>query len=476
MNTFVNSAMAPNMTTTTNGMAALDKTGSKLVDLFFSIGSARNNPEIAKTFFTAFGENKLLAMKCLFWARDVRGGAGERQTFRNILVELENVDLTSVLKNMKLIPEFGRFDDLLVFTNVHARKLALKVFGDAILAGNGLACKWAPRKGNDAVALTKQLGLSPKQYRKLIVQGSNTVEQKLCAQEYSQIEYSKLPSIAAARYQNTFNKHDLDRYTQYKEALKSGDAKINANAIFPHTIVKSVFHGDSEVASAQWEALPNYVGDKKILPVSDVSGSMTCSAGGNTTCMDVSIALGLYLAAKNTGPFKDLICTFNSEPEFVKPEGDLATKVAQLQNAPWGGSTNIEKTFELILGKATEGNAKQEDMPEYVVILSDMQFDQATRNYGSFRSVSQGYNPTALEMIRHKYEVAGFSMPVLVFWNLNASYGNAPATSSENGIVMISGFSPSIMKAVLAMDIDSISPYSMMMSVLDSDRYSMVTV
>jgi hypothetical protein len=455
------------LTETTNGAGAYDHTGSKLVDLFFNIGSARNNQDgIVQTFLAAFGHNKLLAMKCLFWARDVRGGAGERQTFRHLMQVLENIDLTSVLKNMKLVPEFGRYDDLLVFKAPQARAAALKVFADAISVGNGLACKWAPRKGPDAVALTKQLGLSPKQYRKLIVQGSNTVEQKLCAKEFDQIEYSKLPSIAAARYQQTFNRHDLARYNEYKEMLKTGAATINATAIFPHTVIRSAESGDAAVADAQWKALPNYVGDCKVLPVSDVSGSMECKAGGNTTCMDVSIALGLYLAEKNTGPFKDLICTFHSTPEFVKPEGDLLTKVTQLRYAPWGGSTNIQKTFELILNTAINGKCLQEDMPEYIVILSDMQFNDSDRRFG----------PTTMDMIRGMYAAARYKCPTLVFWNLNGSYGNQPSTATENGVVMVSGFSPAIMKAVLAADFSSITPESMMLSVLNSERYEGVTV
>jgi hypothetical protein len=230
--------------------------------------------------------------------------------------------------------------------------------------------------------------------------------------------------------------------------------------------------GDGDVAQAQWTALPNYVGDKRVLPISDVSGSMDCKASGSITCMDVSVALGLYLAEKNTSVFQNLICTFHTTPELFEVKGSIAEKYLLLKRAPWGGSTNFEATFNLILKKAKENNVPQEEMPEVIVCLSDMQFNCATRGY----SREDSYNPTAMEMIKQKYATAGYKVPMLVFWNLNAVYGNAPSTAQENGVVLISGFSPAIMKAVLAGDFDSISPYKMMLDVLNSTRYEGVQV
>jgi hypothetical protein len=473
MTTFAQAVNTPSMTTTTNGMAAFDKTGNKVLDLFYNIGSSRNNPAIVQTFMTAFGEDPLLTMKCLFWARDVRQGAGERKVFRDILSTLEMVNPSAVVKNLHLVPEFGRFDDLLVFHVPAVRRVALKVFTDAIQSGNGLACKWAPRKGADAEALRKTMMMSPKQYRQTIVAGSKTVEQQMCAQKWTDIEYGQIPSIAAARYQTAFARHDFDGYTAYKEALKSGDAKVNASVLYPHDVIRSLEGGgDGDVAQAQWTALPNYVGDKRVLPISDVSGSMDCKASGSITCMDVSVALGLYLAEKNTSVFQNLICTFHTTPELFEVKGSIAEKYLLLKRAPWGGSTNFEATFNLILKKAKENNVPQEEMPEVIVCLSDMQFNCATRGY----SREDSYNPTAMEMIKQKYATAGYKVPMLVFWNLNAVYGNAPSTAQENGVVLISGFSPAIMKAVLAGDFDSISPYKMMLDVLNSTRYEGVQV
>jgi hypothetical protein len=247
--------------------------------------------------------------------------------------------------------------------------------------------------------------------------------------------------------------------------------------LYPHDVIRSLKGGgDVDVAQAQWTALPNYIGDKRVLPISDVSGSMDCKASGSITCMDVSVALGLYLAEKNTSVFQNLICTFHTTPQLFEVKGSIAEKYHLLKNAPWGGSTNFEATFDLILEKAVNNNVPQYEMPEVVVCLSDMQFDSATQPYAHYRNTVSEFNPTAMEMIRQKYEAAGYKVPMLVFWNLNAAYGNAPSTAQENGVVLISGFSPAIMKAVLAGDFDSISPYQMMLDVLNSPRYEGVQV
>lgn len=465
MNKFVTAVQTP-MTTTTNGMTAFPVDNSSVTDLFFNAGAARNNPNIVQQFVDSFRKNPLLTLKLGFWMRDVRGGAGERKVFRDVLQILEMQQPEVLLKNLHLVPFYGRWDDLQVLSTPVVKQAVYELYKHALLTeANGLAAKWCKRKGPFAVGLTKYLGMTPKQYRKLIVGLSNTVEQKLCAQEFGNIDYEHVPSVAASRYQATFTRHDPQGYGAYKEALASGDAKINASVVFPHDVIRGGKNGDWAVAEAQWKALPNYTNSTRILPISDVSGSMTCRASGSVTCMDVSIALGLYLAEKNTGPFKDLVCTFDNTPRLIQFSGSLEKRVQELANAPWGGSTNFEATFDLILQKAKRHNVPTEDMPEVLVCLSDMQFNQASR--GDF---------TAVEMAKQKYEDAGYKCPLLVFWNLNGEYDNKPSANNENGVVMVSGFSPSIMKAVLACDFDKITPEAMMLSVLNSERYAGVTL
>lgn len=468
MNSFVNSV--GNMTTTTNGMPAYKVTKS-LTDLFFGIGAARNNPGIVDQFIDVFKDSPLLALKCLFWVRDVRGGAGERKVFRDIMGALETHSPDIVVKNIHLVPEYGRFDDLLVFSTPAVREAAMKVFAEAITSGNGLAAKWAPReksaKKKDAFDLMRVLGMSSKQYRKTIAAMTKVVETNMCAKDWTGIEYDHVPSVASARYQAAFGRNDPTGYTKFKESLKSGTTKINASSIFPHDVIRGGKSGDWDVADAQWKALPNYMNDKKILPISDVSGSMCCPASGSVTCMDVSVALGLYCSEKNTGPFKDLIVTFSSTPTLERMTGRLEDRVSQCSDMPWGGSTDFAATFDLILRHAINNNVPAKDMPEVLICFSDMQFDEADDSNSGF---------TAVKMAKNKFNQYGYKTPLLVFWNLNGSYGNKPSSNQEDGVVLVSGFSPAIMKSVLACDFDNITPEAMVLSVLNSDRYAAVTI
>jgi hypothetical protein len=345
------------------------------------------------------------------------------------------------------------------------RQSAFRLIGKAIKDGNGLCAKWMPRKGPDAVELRTALGMSPKQYRKTLVGLTKVVETAMCSKDWSNIEFAHVPSVAAARYQKAFDKNAHDKYKAYRDALVKGDVKINASAIFPHDVIKSISTGMADVAKAQWEALPNFLGDQKILAMCDVSGSMGCSAGGNTTCMDVSIALGLYVADKLTGPYKDTFLTFNDRPELQTLHGDIVAKVNQLRRASWGMNTNIEAAFKLILDTAIRGQAPQSDMPDILLILSDMQFDRCTK-----------WSETMQDMMKRKYAEAGYKAPAVVFWNLNAAYGNGPATQFDKGVMLVSGFSPAILKAVLSADLDDISPWALMVNVLNGERYSPVVV
>lgn len=468
MNAFVNAINAPAMTTTTNGMAAFDKTGSKLVDMFFNIGAARNNANIVPQFMQAFAEDKLLATKMLFWARDVRGGAGERKVFREILKSLSKTSPDVVKKNLALVPEFGRWDDLLVLEG-DLRNSAVRLIGTALRNGDGLCAKWMPRKGAEAAALRSALGMSPKQYRKTLVTLTNVVETAMCAKDWSNITFAHVPSVAAARYQKAFDKNAHDAYQKYRAALVKGEVKINASSIFPHDVIKSIHTGMVDVATAQWKALPNYMGDQKVLAMVDVSGSMGCPAGknSNTTCMDVALSLGLYVADKLSGPFKDTFLTFSAKPQLLNLKGDIVSKLHQMERSEWGMNTNIEAAFAKILETAVRGNAPQSDMPEILLIMSDMQFDQCASGH---------FNETMLQMMARKYESAGYKLPAVVFWNLNGAYGNMPGSKFDRGVMMVSGFSPAILKSVLAADLSNVTPYGMMLEVLNGDRYAKVTV
>lgn len=465
MNTFVNAVTAPQLTQTQNGMTAFTTTGKDSVDLFFNIGSARNDQAgIKRTFYKALADSKTIAARILFWARDVRGGAGERQTFRNLMLELEQTDQDTLKKLIPMVPEYGRWDDLLIFQTREIKALAYQVYALGIRSGDGLAAKWAPRKGKIAAELRNALGLTPKQYRKMIVGLSNTVEQKMCAQEWTAIEFDKLPSIAAKQYMKAFTKHAPLQYAEYKSALVKGDAKINASAIFPHDVIRGIRHGDSTVGAAQWNALPNYIegDDNFILPMVDVSGSMQCPVkGSNVECIDVALALGLYLADKQTGAYAGMFLTFSETTELVKLKGDILQKMRQMHSSNWGMNTNIARAFHKVLNTAVECKVDPEDMPKYILILSDMQFDMCAQMSG-------------MDMMEYKYAEAGYKVPKIIFWNLNASFGNTPVTMNKHGVALVSGFSPAIMKSIL--NAKSVTPEAIMLDTINSDRYANINL
>jgi len=473
MSTFAQAvATHSNQTITTNGMGALKSTGSELVDLFYNIGAARNNqPMIVAQFNAAFNVEPTLALRTLFYARDVRGGAGERETFKTILKDLEKTDPDQLIRLLPFVPEYGRFDDLLIFTNPAVKSAAYDIIGGALQAGNGLAAKWCPRKGPIAVELTKHLGLTPKMYRVTIVALTRVVETAMCSGQWDDINYGHVPSVASARYAKAFGRHNQAGYAAYLEAVKKGDEKINATAIFPHDVLKNCVSAP-DTAIVQWDALPDYMGDTPVLPMIDVSGSMSCAAGGGkTTCMDVAIALGLYVATKQKGAFKDLYLTFDDTPKLIKASGNIVEKVAECRDAPWGGSTNVEAGLKLILGVAVDNKVPQEEMPKYLVIFSDMQFNQAS-GYHSYSRRGTNKPDTMMEMSKKLYEDAGYEMPVVIFWNLNGENGNQPASAQEGNVLMVSGFSPAMIKPVLSGQ--AVDPLSLVLTVINAPRYEQI--
>lgn len=460
---------------TENGMATNSTSLNACVDLFFNIGAMRGQDKqrLIANFSKAFNEDPKRAMKLLFWARDVRGGAGERQVFKDILVYLaENHDL-ALKPNLHLIAEYGRFDDLLVLVGTYMEKDALKVIADAIKAGNGLCAKWMPRKGKVAETLRAFMNMSPKQYRKTLVTLTNVVETKMCAKEWDSIEFGKIPSVASARYQKAFGRNAYESYSAYIQSLVKGEAKINAGAVYPYDVTKSLGHGNATVANEQWKALPNYMegANDMILPVVDVSGSMSTSAGGNktVTCMDVAVSLGLYISERNEGPFKDAFITFSSNPQLQVLSGSLKDRYAQMISSDWGMSTNLEATFKLILNQATKHNLSEAEMPNKILILSDMEFNQATGG-GGWRNEGGKWNPTAQQMIEQMYADAGYKVPQIVYWNIQSRNGGVPVAFDKAGTALVSGFSPAIMTSLLGGDIES--PQQIMDKTILSERYA----
>jgi len=309
---------------------------------------------------------------------------------------------------------------------------------------------------------------------------TNVVEQDMCARNWNEINFSHVPSLAMSRYMTAFHRNAPEAFQAYKDALKrnDGSAKVNAGAVYPYDVIKMLggamdlsYYGAAgarsghykfnQVAQSMWEALPNYMNGKNVLPVVDNSGSMgTRIKDSQVSCMDVATSLGLYVAEKSTGAFKDLSVGFSENAKFVKLSGTLDQRLAQMCSAPWGGSTNLHSVFDLILDHALRNGVPAEDMPQMLLILSDMQFNSCVR-----------HDDSALQMIRRKYEDAGYEMPQVVFWNLN-DYGNKPVKFNDSGVALVSGFSPAIMESILAVEVDKFSPEGVMLKAVGKDRYN----
>lgn len=480
------SALQTENTLTENGMTTNSSSLSHCVNLFFQIGAMRgkDSQTVINAFVKAYNENPLTAMKLLFWARDVRGGAGEREIFRTIVKYLANTQTESLRKNIPLFSEYGRWDDLLVLLETKLADDALAAIKAGLDSKNGLCAKWMPRPNvNDRVTkryssvIRQYLGLTPKAYRKMLVELSNTVEQLMCANNWIGIEYSKLPSKAMSDYMKAFGKRDKERFESYLLSVKNGETKINAGAIYPYDVTKNMKFGNSDGADAQWNALPNYLegNTERLLPVVDVSGSMECSAGGskNVTCMDISISLGLYISERNVGPFKDAFVTFSSSPELQYLSGSLTERYDQLKTAEWGMSTNIQAVFELLLNQGKKHNVPQSEMPTMIVILSDMEFNSANSS-GGWGESKHEWNPTAQQMIQTMYSEAGYEMPKIVYWNLNARNNNFPVQFNESGTALVSGFSPALLTSLLSGK--DLSPVAMMNQVVNSQRYEPISI
>lgn len=464
---------------TTNGMRARKSTANACVDLFFKIGASRGK-DITKGFAAAYAEDSETALRIAAWARDVRGGAGERELFRQILKYLEKTKVEDAERLMRKAPELGRWDDVMVFESSFMKQMSFEMLKNALAEGNGLAAKWTPRKGKLAAELRSYLGWSPKFYRKRLVELTNVVEQKMCAKEWDQINFSHVPSVAAARYKKAFYRNATEAYSAYVAELvkdpkdRTMDVKVNAGAVYPYDVLKGVINSyeyvyynatERGLVVSQWEALENFVGDANVLALVDVSGSMSCPAGGCTskskvTCMDVAVSLGLYVADKNKGKFKDTFLTFSGSPELLHLKGDIVQKANQMVKSNWGMNTDLVKAMDKILYVAKEGGVPQEEMPEMLLIMSDMQFDQCAR-----------FDDSAMQMIARKYEAAGYKLPNIVFWNLNAA-DNVPVKYDARGVALVSGFSPSIMKAVLSADTDQFAPEAIMWKAIGNERYS----
>lgn len=431
------------------------------LDMFFQAGASRNMSEsqIISVFERAYTQDANLAAKILFWARDARGGAGERRFFQIIMKHIGAKYPEVMDKLLVHVPEFGYWKDILVIGKPDHKTLSWLKDQLTDSPNANLLAKWFPRKGPWFVAMHRHMETSPKELRQKLVAMTRVVETQMCKQEWTGIKYEQVPSLAMNRYRKAFFKHDAVRMTEYINAVHSGDAKINTAVLFPHQLYQAINQGQNERAvEAQWNNLPDFMGDstERILPVCDVSGSM------EGLPMDVSVSLGIYISERNKGIFKDAFLTFDTNPQMHYLKGSLAQRMRQLHSAPWGGTTNLQATFDLILNSAIRERISEDEMPTKLLIISDMEFDSAARNH------------TNLDVMRAKYQAAGYKMPEVVFWNVNGRPGNSPARVTDKGVGLVSGFSPSILKTILKGQI--YGPVELMLDTVLTERYQVIQV
>lgn len=476
---------------TENGAVAYKTSGKKLLDLDFAVASLRraSETEIINKFMDAYFEDKVVAMKWLFYARDVREGLGERRLFRLVMEDFAKREPQATKELIKLVPEYGRWDDLwcLLETDLVNDVVALvqnqlkedyKNMSDN--KSISLLAKWMPSLNASseqtkkyASILCKKMEDTPRSYRKFLSKMRkyiDVVERKMSAKEWNAINYETVPSRANLIYNNAFLRNDEERRREYLGKLEKGEAKINAGTLYPHDIVCKYGYSSRVDASLEglWKALPDTVkGCGNTIVVADGSGSMTCHVGTNTnvTALDVANSLAIYFAERSSGEFKDKYITFSNRPQLVDFSNakSLHDKISIALRHNEVADTNIEATFDLILQTAVNNHMTQEDMPKNVLIISDMELNAAV----GYR----GLNETLFQTIGKKYAAYGYKLPRLIFWNVNSRTGTIPVKENELGVALVSGFSINIVNMVMSNKTD---PYECLLEALNTERYQPV--
>ena len=493
MNTFMNGLQnASNYTVTENGALAHKTTRSAVYDMF-ALGGAyrkRNDEDCILLFKNALEENETLALKCLFYLRDCRGGQGERRFFRVCYKWLAQKHADVARRNFELISEYGRYDDViyaLIRTPLENDALEFmknQLALDLECKTPSLLAKWLPSENASAVKTKKMgniireyLGMTHREYRKtlsILRERINLLERLMSANRWDEIEFDKIPSKAGLIYKNAFARRDIIA-KKYEAFAKSEDTKVNASTLYPYDVVHKAVEGtrgwgysfrdmsdtDRAMVEKYWENLPDYLEGKpcKMMCVVDTSGSMTGSEA--SAPINVAIGLGMYCAERIGGPFKNHYISFSSRPQLIKIEGvDFVDKVRRIYKTNLCENTDLVKTFRML--KEIALTAKPEDIPETIVVISDMQIDCGSRFYGS--NVA-----TEMESMRREWEKAGLKMPKLVYWNVEAR-GAANFLDDGPNVTYVSGCSPVIFQQVIS----GVTGYELMLKKLESARYEAI--
>lgn len=487
-----------NQSVTENGAVGYRTTGKSLLDINFAVASLRSasENEVIERFKRAFFEDKILAMKWLFFARDIRGGLGERRLFRTAMSFVADYEPAIVEKVIPLIPEYGRFDDMWTLLDDEKLRPVVIEYVKKQLESDihncnenkpvSLLAKWLPSCNASSASSKKYskiirqyLDMTESAYRKTLSwlrKYIDVVEVKMSAQQWGDIKYEAVPSRANLIYNDAFLRNDEDRRREFLAQLEKGEVKINAGTLFPHDIVHKYCNGGYRSLKAYdatieglWNNIPDLVdGCGNTIVVADGSGSMTVPVGGtSTTALEVANALAIYFAERSSGEFKDKYITFSSRPQFVdfSRGQSLRDKISIALGHNEVSDTNIEAVFDLILSTAVHNNMRQEDIPANILIISDMEFNACARCNHVYM------NASLFEIIGHKYAAHGYKLPRLVFWNVNSRTNTIPVRENDMGVALVSGFSVNICKMVMSGKTD---PFECLLETLNSERYQPV--
>lgn len=473
-----------NYTTTENGALTYKTSGNFCLDLFSTIGALRTSHscDIISRFDKAYNESPDTAMKILFYARDIRGGLGERRVFNIIINYIATHYPKSVKKNIKYIPEFGRYDDLLSLLDTPCQSELIEFISNQLktdlkaMEENkkevSLLAKWLPSintSNADAVSkakkISKLLGMSYKQYRQTLSSLRKYIDiiENYLRQENYTFDYEKQTSKSLFKYKKAFIRNDYDRYINFLNAVKEGKTQLKTSNLYPYDIIrecmKALSQTEKETLNITWDSLPNYCKeDENSIAVIDGSGSMYYY--GNPKPIQIALSLGIYFAQRCKGKFNNHFITFSTKPQLVEIKGNtIFDKVKYCEKFDEASNTDIQKVFELILNTAVKNKLPQSELPSKIYIISDMEFDSCTDNRTNF------------EYAKKIYKDKNYKLPQLVFWNVQSRQEQVPVKMNENGVILVSGSSPKIFNMVIS---GSFNPYEYMIKIISNSRYSMI--
>lgn len=473
-------------TRTENGAVALNTTGDARLDLFSTIGSLRETDDtrVQTLFAEAYRQEPLFATKILFYARDIRGGLGERKTFRTLLKYAAEYHPEAIRPNLDLIGVFGRYDDLYVLIGTPLENdmwaAMKKQFEEDLNNLNGdkaisLLAKWI-KTADASSEKTRKLGILTAQklgypiYNfKRIVRSMRrkikVVESLMSAGRWDEIQYSEVPSRAMMVYRKAFARHDEERFNAFINKAVNGEVKINASTLFPYDIVEKFLYGkeNSKVLEAQWKALPNYVEEgTNVIVMADTSGSMTWNGGRP---LATSIGLAVYFAEHNKGAYENMFMIFSARPEIITLKGEtISQKIENIRKFGYqSDNTDLKAAFDKVLNIAEKNQIPQEEMPKAIVVISDMEIDNSGNREWSF------YDKMAAKFAKH-----GYVIPNIIFWNVNSRHDVFHADRTKKGVQLASGQSVTVFKQILQNL--GYNPVEAMENTINSERYECITI